>query len=37
MVAQYAHQLGEYIAAAMNRLEERVAQELRRHEKSPGG
>ena len=30
MVARYAHQSGEHIAAAMERLEERVTQELRR-------
>jgi len=36
MVARYSHQSGEHIAAAMDRLEERVTQELRRPEKSLG-
>lgn len=36
MVARYSHQSGEHIAAAMDRLESRVTQELRRQEKSPG-
>jgi site-specific recombinase XerD len=30
MVARYSHQSGEHIAAAMDRLSERVTQELRR-------
>nr|MCU0807552.1 site-specific integrase [Candidatus Contendobacter sp.] len=34
MVARYSHQSGEHIAAAMDRLEKRVTQELRRPEKS---
>ncbi len=34
MVARYSHQSGAHIAAAMERLEERVTQELRRPEKS---
>jgi site-specific recombinase XerD len=37
MVARYSHQSGEHIAAAMDRLEERVTQELRRPEKSLAG
>lgn len=37
MVARYSHQSGEHIQAAMDRLESRVTQELRRHEKSLGG
>lgn len=37
MVARYSHQSGAHIAAAMERLEERVTQELRRPEKSLAG
>jgi integrase len=37
MVARYSHQSGEHIAAAMDRLESRVTQELRRPEKSLAG
>lgn len=37
MVARYAHQSGEHISAAMDRLECRVTQELRRQEKRLAG
>lgn len=36
MVARYSHQSGEHIAQAMDRLQERFTQELRRNEKSLG-
>ncbi len=37
MVARYSHQSGAHISAAMDRLEERVTQELHRPEKSLAG
>jgi integrase len=37
MVARYSHQSGEHIASAMDRLSERVTQELRRDEKRLAG